>query len=293
MNKKALIVLGLALVFGGFTAYSVNRVIKSGSNKFTGEMVKVVVAVNPISLGQRITPEMIKLEDRLKSSLPEGTITDLGKVVNRVSLAEVAIGEAILVSRLAAEGSGAGVQALIPEGMRAMSVKVDEVIGVSGFIAPGSFVDVVATVMDNGMNQSTSRIILQGVKVLASGKQVENGRDGGPVEVRTVSLLVTPEQAEALALASTAGKLQLVMRNSTDNKEVQTAGVTTPKLFGSGAFPQMAPQPRPVAYEQVTDEPPKPAKKVEPVQQVEIPRPKGPTVEVIQGNKREAISFER
>jgi pilus assembly protein CpaB len=290
MNKKALIVLGLALVFGGFTAYSVNRVIKGSGQKFAGEMIKIVVAVNPITMGQRITPEMVKLEDRVKSGLPEGTISDLAKVVNRVSLSEVTIGEAILVSRLAAEGSGVGLQALIPEGMRVMSVKVDEVIGVSGFIAPGSFVDVVATVMDNGMNQSTSRIILQGVKVLASGKEVENGRDGGPVEVRTVSLLVTPDQAEALALASTAGKLQLVMRNSTDSKEVQTAGVTTPKLFGNGAFQQMATPPRPVSYEPVEEPQPK-VKKVEPVQ-VEIPKPKGPTVEVIQGSKREAVAFE-
>ncbi len=286
MNKKALLVLGLAVVFGGFTAAAVNRVIKGQANAFKGETQKVVVAVGPITRGQIVTPDQVKLEDRVKKDMPEGTISDINKVINRVALSEIAIGEAILVSRLAAEGSAAGVPGLIAQGMRAMTVKVDEVIGVAGFITPGTYVDVVATVLGNGLSgDSTSRIILQAVKVLASGKQIENDRDGGAVEVRTVTLEVMPDQAEVLALASTAGKLQLVLRNTTDGNEINTAGVTTGELFkGMGIS-------RPAPVREVAEAAPAPAPA--PVQKApEPPKPRGPAVEVIQGSERSTVTFQ-
>lgn len=295
MNKKALIVLGLALVFGAFTAVAVNRVLRGHAGKLTQtDMEKVVVAVSPISVGQKITPDQVKLEDRPKGTLPEGTVTDITKVVDRVSLAEVTIGEALLSSRLAPEGSAAGLSAVIPPGMRAMTVKVDEVIGVAGFVSPGAYVDVVATVMGSGIeNDSTSRIILQQVKVLASGKQIENGKEGGPVEVKTVTLQVTPEQAEALALASTAGKLQLVMRNSVDENEVKTTGVNTAALFqglvrGAGRRPGMS-RPGAEATEPSKSKPV--ARKKEPTKEV-APGPPPKTVELIQGEKRTTVTFQ-
>jgi pilus assembly protein CpaB len=288
MNKKAMIVLGLALVFGAITAVAVNRVLKKQADKFaSSEINRVVVAVSPITVGQKFTPDQVKLEDRPKNTLPEGAISDITRVLDRVSLQEVAIGEAILNSRLAPEGSAAGLQAVIPSGMRAMTVKVDEVIGVAGFIAPNSFVDIVATTLGNGFeNESVSRIILQQVKVLASGKQVENRKDGEPVEVNTVTLQVTPEQAEALALASTAGKLQLVMRNTVDEQPVETTGINTSSLFkglvqaGSLRGRPEAPAPRP-----------KPVVKKEPPREAP-PKPTGPTVEVIQGSKRDTVTFQ-
>lgn len=294
MNKKALIVLGLALVFGAVTAAAVNRVLKRGSTELSkGEMVKVVVAVSPISVGQRITPDQVKLEERPKTTLPEGTLSDITQVVDRVSLAEVTIGEAILSSRLAPEGSAAGLSAVIPEGMRAMTVKVDEVIGVAGFVAPGTYVDVVATIMRTGMEgDSASRIILQNVKVLASGKQIESGKDGGPVEVRTVTLQVTPEQAEALALASTAGRLQLVMRNTVDEKLVETKGVDTVALFqGLIQDTPRAGGGRPAAE----IEPDRTRTKSAPVKKPDrevAPKPTGVQVELIQGSQRSLVQFQ-
>jgi len=293
MNKKALIVLSLALIFGAITAVAVNRVLKRGTDRFSeGERVKVVVAVSPISVGQRIMTDQVKLEERPKNTLPEGAMTDITKVIDRVALTEAAIGEAILSSRLAAEGSAAGLSAVIPAGMRAMTVKVDEVIGVAGFVAPGAYVDVVATVVRTGIeDESTSRIILQKVKVLASGKQIENGKDGGAVEVRTVTLLVTPEQAEALALASTAGKLQLVMRNTVDENEVNTTGVDTAALF-NGFIQGSA---RAVSGRPVT--PAADAARAKPVARKEgakevVPKPAGATVELIQGGQRTTVTFQ-
>jgi pilus assembly protein CpaB len=293
MNKKALIVLGLALVLGAVTAAAVNRVLKRGSSELAkGEMVRVVVAVSPISVGQRVTPDQVKLEERPKTTLPEGILSDITQVVDRVSLTEVTIGEAILNSRLAPEGSAAGLSAVIPEGMRAMTVKVDEVIGVAGFVAPGTYVDVVATIMRTGVDgDSASRIILQNVKVLASGKQIESGKDGGPVEVKTVTLQVTPEQAEALALASTAGRLQLVMRNTVDENQINTKGIDTVALFqgliqsaprtglvGRAAEPEASPRTKPVRANV-------PDKEV-------VPKPAGVTVELIQGAQRSTVTFQ-
>jgi pilus assembly protein CpaB len=293
MNKKALIVLALALVFGAITAAAVNRVLKRGSSKLAeGEVVRVVVAVSPISVGQRITPDQVKLEERPKTTLPEGTLSDITQVVDHVSLAEVTIGEAVLNSRLAPEGSAAGLSAVIPEGMRAMTVKVDEVIGVAGFVSPGTYVDVVATIVRTSMDgDSASRIILQNVKVLASGKQIENGKDGGSVEVRTVTLQVTPEQAEALALASTAGRLQLVMRNTVDENQINTKGIDTVALF-QGLI-QNAPRMgvgRPAAETEAAPRP-KPARVKEQDKEV-VPKPAGATVELIQGAQRTMITFQ-
>jgi pilus assembly protein CpaB len=169
---------------------------------------------------------------------------------------------------------------------------VDEVIGVAGFVAPGTYVDVVATIMRTGVDgDSASRIILQNVKVLASGKQIESGKDGGPVEVKTVTLQVTPEQAEALALASTAGRLQLVMRNTVDENQINTKGIDTVALFqgliqsaprtglvGRAAEPEASPRTKPVRANV-------PDKEV-------VPKPAGVTVELIQGAQRSTVTFQ-
>lgn len=153
------------------------------------------------------------------------------KLVGRVTIAEIFPGEPILETRLAPEGSAAGLPAIIPPGMRAMTVKVDEVIGVAGFVAPGTYVDVVGTVVEGAGQNAVSRVILQNVKVLASGQRMETQKDGQAIEVKTVTLQVTPEEAEILALASNAGKLQLVMRNTVDREMVQTKGVDEVTLF--------------------------------------------------------------
>ncbi len=147
--------------------------------------------------------------------------------------------------KLAPSGVGAGLSAVIPEGYRAMTVKVDDVVGVSGFIMPGSFVDVVAIITPlsqaGAANGPISKIVLQNIKVLASGAKIdspENQRQ--PSEVKAVTLQVTPEQAEKLVLAANEGKLQLVMRNYTDQDDTKTTGANKATLLSGQSF---VPQP--------------------------------------------------
>jgi len=231
MSKQALIVIVLALILGAVAAVYVRGLIRSRGP--SGVTEKVVVAVRPIALGQVIQKDQVELADLPKKILPsEGTHHDLSNVIGRVSRVEVAPGGPILESWLAPKGVVPGLSAVIPEGMRAMTVKVDEVIGVAGFVLPGTYVDVVVTVMRSGFGEeSTARIVLQNVKVLASGEQIENKKDGSPVKVTTVTLQVGPEQAEKLALASNAGKLQLVMRGGADREAGETEGVTISELL--------------------------------------------------------------
>jgi len=234
MNKKALIVLSLAAIFGLLTAALVHRTLRTGSSAQAGQKTrKVVVAAMKLGLGTQIKAEHLSLAEWPESLLPRGTFTEVEKLVGRVTIAEIFPGEPILDTRLAPEGSAAGLPAIIPPGMRAMTVKVDEVIGVAGFVAPGTYVDVVGTVVEGAGQNAISRVILQNVKVLASGQRMETQKDGQAVEVKTVTLQVTPEEAEVLALASNAGKLQLVMRNTVDRELVQTRGVDEATLFRS------------------------------------------------------------
>ncbi|GBC83094.1 hypothetical protein HRbin10_02234 [bacterium HR10] len=232
MNKKALIVLSLAVIFGLLTAVLVHRTLKGSASARAGQKTKkVVVAAVKLGLGTPIKAEQVSLAEWPESLLPRGAFSEVEKLIGRVTIAEIFPGEPILEARLAPEGSAAGLPAIIPPGMRAMTVKVDEVIGVAGFVAPGTYVDVVATVVEGAGQNAVSRVILQNVKVLASGQRMETQKDGQAIEVKTVTLQVTPEEAEILALASNAGKLQLVMRNTVDRETVRTSGVDESALF--------------------------------------------------------------
>lgn len=286
MNKKAIIVLGLALIFGVFTAMSVNRMLRRGTNAFgTQPVKKVVVAADNIGLGLQIKPEHVSVTEWPESLVPKTSFGEIEKVVGRVTVGEIFRGEPILQERLAPEGSAAGLSALIPAGMRAMTVKVDEVIGVAGFIHPGTYVDVVATVVQGTGEQSLSRVILQNVKVLASGTRMEAQKEGQPIEVKTVTLQVTPEQAEVLALASNAGRLQLVMRNITDKETVATRGADTGVLFQGKPFQRAlaaapaAPVEKPKVVPKTEAAPPAP------------PPPPPKTIEIIRGGERSAINY--
>jgi pilus assembly protein CpaB len=288
MNKKAIIVLGLALIFGVLTAMSVNRMLRRGTNVYgTQPLKKVVVAADKIGLGLQIKPEQVSVVEWPESLAPKTGFAEVEKVVGRVTIGEIYRGEPIVQERLAPEGSAAGLAALIPPGMRAMTVKVDEVIGVAGFVAPGTSVDVVVTVVQGTGEQSQSRVILQNVKVLASGTRMEAQKEGQPIEVKTVTLQVTPDQAEILALASNAGRLQLVMRNITDKETVQTRGADTGLLFEGKPFLRAAPT---VAAAPAPAERPKPAAK--PAESTPAPPPPPPkTIELIRGGERTAVNY--
>ncbi len=244
-NKRLIIALTGAVICGLVGVMLITRYL-SNVQAFTKDLGNVVVAKAEIPLGEKITAEQLTLTSIPNGSAPEGVFRKMDDVVGRVAITPIGVRETITNMKLAPEGTGAGLSAVIPEGYRAMTVKVDDVVGVSGFIMPGSFVDVVAIITpfaQSGANGPISKIVLQNIKVLASGAKIdspENQRQ--PSEVKAVTLQVTPEQAEKLVLASNGGRLQLVMRNYSDQEDTQTKGATGATLLSGETF---VPQPPP------------------------------------------------
>jgi pilus assembly protein CpaB len=296
-NKRFFVVLAGALVFGLLAAVSVNRYL-SNAQAFSRDMAKVAVAKVAIPLGTKIVPEQVMMVQFPKESMPDGTYENADKLAGRVAVVNIAAREPITESRLAPEGTAGGLSAVIPEGYRAMTVKVDDVVGISGFIMPGTLVDVVVVITPEDASRGAgpiSKIVLQNIKVLANGQNIdkpENQRDVN--SVKAVTLQVTPEQAEKLALASSEGRLQLVMRNSIDQGDEQTMGVNKRTLLG-GEHATPAPDPGSLKSEQ-----PKPEFKSKPARRVSVepaavkaPTPVAPraSVEVIEGAKKRSVDF--
>lgn len=296
-NKRFLFVLAGALIFGLLAAVSVSRYLSS-AQAYTKNLNRIAVAKVAIPVGTKIIPEQLMMVQFPKESTPDGTFEAPEKLTDRVAVVNIAAREPITESRLAPEGTAGGLSAVIPEGYRAMTVKVDDVVGISGFIMPGTLVDVVVVIRpdDTSAQGPISKIVLQNIKVLANGQNIdkpENQRDANSVKV--VTLLVTPEQAEKLALASSEGKLQLVMRNSIDQGDEQTTGVNKRGLLtGDRATP--APDPGSLKSEQ-----PKPVVKPAPqrprVQSeakpapAATPQPPRASIEMIEGGKRRNVDF--
>ena len=248
-NKRLIIALTGAVLCGTLAVMLVTRYLSS-VQAYTKDLGNVVVAKTEIQLGAKITAEQLTLAPIPNGSAPQGAFRKLDEVVGRVAITPIGLREPITNLKLAPEGTVAGLSAVIPEGYRAMTVKVDDVVGVSGFIMPGSFVDVVAVITpaasQNGSADPISKIVLQSIKVLASGPKIdspENQRE--PTSVNAVTLQVTPAQAEKLVLATSQGKLQLVMRNYGDQESAQTNGANrTTLLSGETWIRQPAPTPQ-------------------------------------------------
>lgn len=185
----------------------------------------VVVAARDLPAGTILRREDVEGVSWPGSVVPEGFATQAGEVVGRGLITDVRKNEPLLDSKLAQKEAGGGLSITIPEGMRAVSVEVDEVVGVAGFVLPGTRVDVLVTVMPGtDRRQTTTRIILQNVRALAADQRYQQDIDGEPQYVTVVTLLVTPQQAEELTLAATEGRIQLALRNTLDGEEVETQG---------------------------------------------------------------------
>lgn len=240
-NKRFLIVLAGALIFGLLAAVSVSRYL-SGAQAYANNLNTVVVAKVEIPLGTKIIAEQVETVQVPAGTTPDGTFEAVDKLVGRVAVVNIAPRETITDTKLAPEGTAGGLSSVIPEGYRAMTVKVDDAAGISGFIQPGTTVDVVVVINppDKTTNQDPiSKIVLQNIKVLANGQNIDNPKDEREANtVKAVTLQVTPEQAEKLALASNEGKLQLVMRNQIDQGDTQTTGMDKRRLLsGESAMP--------------------------------------------------------
>lgn len=292
-NRRLILALTGAVLCGLLGVTLVTRYI-ANIQAYTRDLGEVVVAKTEIPLGEKITAEHLSLLPMPNGSVPEGAFRKASEVVGRVAITRIGVREPVTLSKLAPEGTEGGLSAVIPQGYRAMTVKVDDVVGVSGFIMPGSFVDVVAVIVPPGDNQSkgpTSKIVLQSIKVLASGPKIdtpENQRT--PSEVRSVTLQVTPEQAEKLVLAANEGKLQLVMRNYTDQDDAATRGANKNTLLvGESVIPQPEP---PSAKTEKKPVQPRPQPKRVSVVRAETPAPlpvSRKSVELIEGAKRRDV----
>ncbi|HEY6231645.1 MAG TPA: Flp pilus assembly protein CpaB [Pyrinomonadaceae bacterium] len=293
-NKRFFIVLAGALLFGLLAAISVTRYLSS-AQAYSRNLNRVAVAKVAIPLGTKIIPEQIMVVQFPPESTPDGAFDTVEKLAGRVAVMNIAPREPITEARLAPEGTAGGLSAVIPEGYRAMTVKVDDVVGISGFVMPGTLVDVVVVIdpaEKAGMQDPISKIVLQNIKVLANGQNIDKPADQREANsVKAVTLLVTPEQAEKLALASSEGKLQLVMRNSIDQGDQQTMGINKRGLLG-GERAQPVPEPGSLKSEQ-----PAPLPKARPVRSepkpVAPPAPAPPkaSVEMIEGAKKRNVDF--
>src|SRR5208283_1199671 len=238
MNRSRMLIgLGVALVVAFLLSNFVYRKFQEASSVKTVATDQIVVAAKPIALGTRLDPSMLRTISWPVGQPVEGMCRRIQDCTNRALITPVAENEPILESKLAPTAAGAGLAAVIPEGMRAMSVAVNDVVGVAGFVTPGTMVDVMVTgaVTGGGQGGQITRTILENVRVLAAGQKVQQDQQGKPQTVPVITLLVAPEDAAKLAMASTQGKIQLALRNTVDADTVAPAPVLQSALFAPEA----------------------------------------------------------
>ena len=285
MSKRLISVLVFALVVSTGATLLVYKLFSSRmSAEVKPSTTQVMVAARTMPVGTMIGEADLK-SGAWSGSLPAGAVLQKEDAIGRGVVAAIYEGEPVSESRLAAKGAGAGMAATIPPGMRAVAGRVNDVVGVAGFVVPGQRVDVLVLGTPPGGSANTGTItktILQNIAVLSAGQNIQKTAEGKPDTVQVVNLLVTPEQAEVLSLISNDMRIQLILRNPLDNKETQTSGAAASSVFSGGQYkPAETARPRVVKASYT----PPPAKAVP--EPVAIPI----TVEVIQGTKRETARF--
>jgi len=250
MNRRLLTILLIAFVIAGFCAWLVYRLVgvRVAASKPMAT-TQVLAAAKDIPLGAVITKADLTTIT-IAGTAPKGAVVKMDDAVGRGAISEIYQGEPILESRLAGVGSGGGLAPTIPEGMRACAVRVDEVVGVAGFVIPGMRVDVLVSGNPPGPGANTQGVVtqtlLQDIQVLSAGTDITKDAEGKPQQVQVVNLLVTPEQAETLSLASNSLKIQLVLRNPLDTQIAKIPPTAMSNIFaGTGpTVPTAATAPR-------------------------------------------------
>jgi pilus assembly protein CpaB len=263
-------VFAIAIVAGGTFAYATYRYVQNRPGAGASIQTRpVVVAVANLDVGAELKREDVRAIDWPAESVPAGAFSDPKEVVGRGLVLPVVQNAPLLEGAMSSKEAGAGLPPLIPEGMRAVSVRVNDVIGVAGYVLPGTRVDVVATINPTDQHpDTTSKVILTNVQVVTAGTKIErDSEQGKPVTVNVVTLLVDPAQSERLTLASTEGKIQLALRNPLDKSAPLTPGIKPAALLGFVAATRTTSVVRTVVALA-----PKPAPE--------------PTVEIIRGDKR-------
>ena len=292
MDRRFLTVLAVSLVFAlVVSAIFYQITARAGNNTKPPqpvEMKDVVVAAKPLGIGVTIKREDLKVHKVPADSFPKGAFSKVEEVMERPVISNVLLDEPILEGRLAARGSGLGLAPVIPVGMRAVSVRVNDVAGVAGFVLPGMRVDVLVTGRPPSTEGTVTATCLQNILVLSAGQTIQADSRGQAMPAPTVTLLATPDQAETLTLANSEGRIQLVLRNGGDQAIEKTPGREIGDLYGMHA--------------RVTREPvesrPKARPKVEVASAAPKPAPPPPPpppdqVIVIRGNQRSVETLNR
>jgi pilus assembly protein CpaB len=269
MDRRFLTVLGVSLIFALVVStifYRMTATTNAQAKRDDGDQKDIVVAVKPLNVGVTIKPADVKLKKIPAAQFPTGAFTRIEEVLDRPLISNVLLDEPVLAGRLAQRGSGAGLAPKIPVGMRAVTVRVNDVLGVAGFVLPGLRVDVLVTGTPGQGKGPTTTTVLQNILVLSAGQTIEPDGRGQAIPAPNVTLLVTPAQAEILTLASSQGQIQLVLRNGGDENLEKTPGTTVAALYSSKGVVQpepaaapARPRPRPVIVQQVIAAPPPPA----------------------------------
>jgi pilus assembly protein CpaB len=278
MNRTRLLLIGfVALVLGAVVAFTVYRTLQARTGGDVPPGVDVVVAADDVPVGAKVEDRDVKVVRFPSADLPPNCFHLKSSVVGRGAILPIAKGEFFLPSKLAGENAGSGMQALIPPGMRAVSVRVNEVIGVAGFVVPGTRVDVLLTGNPSGAPDQETTTVLENVAVIATGQKLERNTAGEPQLAPVITLLVSPDDAQKLTLATTQGKIQLALRNPLDTKQQELDSVGTGRLYRRVIAPApVAPQPKAARHTVVT-----------------LPTT-APSygIEVIKGTKKDVIKFE-
>ncbi|HWR37106.1 MAG TPA: Flp pilus assembly protein CpaB [Clostridia bacterium] len=280
MNRNRLIMVGvLALAVAGFITFAGFRVVRKAIDGSKRPMTPVVVAAADLNVGQRLEERYLRTVEIPSSDLPSGVFNSVPEIVGRGVIVPMAKNELVLSNKLASEKAGAGLPSMIPTKMRAVSVKVNEVISVAGFVSPGTHVDVLLTGSPSarqGSSDVMTTTVLENVEVLAAGKEMQQNPEGGkPQQVTVITLLVSPDEAQKLALASNEGKIQLALRNPLDLDKSNPVAVRNVALYHAPALPE-------VAVKRI---------KAGPKKAVDVPPPQAYLVETIRGDKRDVTKF--
>jgi pilus assembly protein CpaB len=240
VNRRIAIIVSCALVLSICVSYLVYRAFGDGTMAGNApKTVELVVAARDLAVGTLLRDADLKIA-AWSGSLPKGAILQLAGGLNRGVVSPIYEGEAVTENRLSSKGSGGGLAATIPPGMRACAVKVNEVVGVAGFVVPGARVDILITGLPPGGNSLDGpkvRTLLQNIQVLSAGTNFQRDREGKPEQAQVVNLLVTPSEAEILSLASNETHIQLVLRNPMDTEISTPPGTVMSDLFGSVRAP--------------------------------------------------------
>jgi pilus assembly protein CpaB len=279
MNRTRLLMIGvLALALGAFVSLLVYKNLQGKGPSNIEPGADVIVAADDIQVGARIEEHNVRTAKFPASGLPTGAYSKRSQVMGRGVIIPISKGEFILPSKLAPENAGSGLPSLIPPGMRAVSVRVNEVVSNAGFVGPGTRVDILLTGTPNGGSEPQTTTVLQNVAVIASGHNLERNAAGEAQNTPVITLLTSPEDAERLTLASSEGRIQLSMRNPLDTHQDAVDAVNAKGLY-KGGTPIVAPRApvRPVNQHKAEQPPPPPSVL---------------SVEVYQGDKKkDVVSF--